>query len=260
MDQDYANPKLSTVQALLLLGSQQNLFSEANLVWLKSGMAIRLAQDLGLHRSSSKWRISGRENRIRRRIWWATYITDRWTGATLGRPLAIFDGDCDVELPSDYDSDDDDDEEAKQADIEAIKQQAKTKAVEPLAPDDDGSRTRRGSSTTSSNSSDGRTKSTCLFTQLVRLSQIMGHILNSLYTPKATSFGFGVDMATTSKELTEKLHQWRNQLPEELMFDPKDLEGKEKLKPLVGRWFGKIGMASVGWGYVMEVLATYFTH
>lgn len=42
MENDYFNPKISTIQALLLLGSQKNLPSDANLNWLRSGMAIRM--------------------------------------------------------------------------------------------------------------------------------------------------------------------------------------------------------------------------
>lgn len=35
----------------------------------------------------------------RKRLWYCTYITDRWCCAVMGRPLAISDADCDIELP-----------------------------------------------------------------------------------------------------------------------------------------------------------------
>jgi hypothetical protein len=35
----------------------------------------------------------------RKRLFFATYITDRWCCAVMGRPLAIADADCDIDLP-----------------------------------------------------------------------------------------------------------------------------------------------------------------
>lgn len=35
----------------------------------------------------------------RKKLWYSAYITDRWCCAVMGRPLAIADSDCDVDLP-----------------------------------------------------------------------------------------------------------------------------------------------------------------
>ena len=35
----------------------------------------------------------------RKRLWYSVYVTDRWCCAVMGRPLAISDSDCDVDLP-----------------------------------------------------------------------------------------------------------------------------------------------------------------
>ena len=35
----------------------------------------------------------------RKRLWYTVYVTDRWSSAVMGRPLAIADTDCDIELP-----------------------------------------------------------------------------------------------------------------------------------------------------------------
>lgn len=35
----------------------------------------------------------------RKRLWFCVYITDRWACAVMGRPLAIADADCDIDLP-----------------------------------------------------------------------------------------------------------------------------------------------------------------
>ena len=65
-----------------------------------SKKAIRMAQDLGLHRSSTRWLLPENEIELRRRIWYAVYIMDKWIAAELGRPVAILDEEFDVELPS----------------------------------------------------------------------------------------------------------------------------------------------------------------
>lgn len=40
-----------------------------------------------------------RESEQRKRIWFSVYIVDRWCCAAVGRPLAISEADCDIELP-----------------------------------------------------------------------------------------------------------------------------------------------------------------
>lgn len=35
----------------------------------------------------------------RKRLWFCVYVTDRWACAVMGRPLAIADADCDIDLP-----------------------------------------------------------------------------------------------------------------------------------------------------------------
>ncbi|CAG8510545.1 7259_t:CDS:2 [Funneliformis caledonium] len=95
---EFGNSTISVVQSLLLLASHHQ--SHRNSVtWVYVGLAIRLAQDLGLHRDSSQWNFDERQGEIRRRVWWACVVADRFTAAGLGRPLAINDADCDVDFP-----------------------------------------------------------------------------------------------------------------------------------------------------------------
>ncbi|RFU30449.1 hypothetical protein B7463_g5885, partial [Scytalidium lignicola] len=68
--------------------------------WIMIGRAIRLGQDVGLHRSPERLRLPSEERNKRRFIWWCLYILERQLSIALGRPLAIDDSDCDVELPS----------------------------------------------------------------------------------------------------------------------------------------------------------------
>ncbi|CEP14865.1 hypothetical protein [Parasitella parasitica] len=101
----YKRSMISTVQALMLLsmfmGHGEN-DEEDTSHWFITGMAIRMAQDLGLHRDCSKWLIPDYEIELRKRIWYGAYLMDRWVAAELGRPISIIDNEFDVELPSPY--------------------------------------------------------------------------------------------------------------------------------------------------------------
>ncbi|EGN95510.1 hypothetical protein SERLA73DRAFT_186554 [Serpula lacrymans var. lacrymans S7.3] len=89
------------VQALLILsmvGDSHSQFvpNALSALWLRLGTAIRMAQDLGLHRAESvKQNIE-----LRRRLWGACVICDRWTSLTYGHPYMIDVQDCDARLPS----------------------------------------------------------------------------------------------------------------------------------------------------------------
>ncbi|CEG84917.1 hypothetical protein RMATCC62417_18660 [Rhizopus microsporus] len=102
----YKRPYVSTVQSLLVLTSHviddQDADDEDTGHWIIAGLAIRLAQDLGLHIDCSQWKIPPYEIELRRRIWYTCYFVDRWIGAQLGRPLSIIDDDFDVILPTPY--------------------------------------------------------------------------------------------------------------------------------------------------------------
>ncbi|OAD08518.1 fungal-specific transcription factor, partial [Mucor lusitanicus CBS 277.49] len=67
--------------------------------WHTLGKAIRMAQDIGLHRSCSNWDLPPSEIETRHRVFYACYVLDRLMGARAGKPLTILDRDFDTELP-----------------------------------------------------------------------------------------------------------------------------------------------------------------
>lgn len=79
--------------------------------WYWIGIAISLAQSLGLHRSNHAGHIRLRPSdalqRLRKRIWWTILIRDSWISLAKGRPMRIHPEDCDVSLPNDEDIFDD---------------------------------------------------------------------------------------------------------------------------------------------------------
>ncbi|KAI9660566.1 MAG: hypothetical protein M1821_009918 [Bathelium mastoideum] len=80
---------------LLSMFSIELNYTASGWVWL--GSAIRMAQDMGLHKESGPWPVIETENR--RRVWWSIYAVDRIISLELGRPLQIDDDDCDTGWP-----------------------------------------------------------------------------------------------------------------------------------------------------------------
>ncbi|KAK5799257.1 fungal-specific transcription factor domain-containing protein [Linnemannia elongata] len=99
-------PSMSTLQALLILYWCQVQTGRASLRFMYVGMAIRMAQEIGLNRPLDPKRLKDmdeREVQIRKTIWWSCYQADRWTSAALGKPMVISDVDCVVDYPTSVD-------------------------------------------------------------------------------------------------------------------------------------------------------------
>jgi hypothetical protein len=106
---DSARSRLCHVQAALLM----SLYLDTeegdveSIQWCTVGSAIRMAQDLGLHRSCTNWNIPRSEIETRHRVFYCCYVMDRWLGARAGKPLTILDRDFDTDMPSPYEVFDD---------------------------------------------------------------------------------------------------------------------------------------------------------
>lgn len=89
----YSTPRVGTCQALLLLGYREIGIGAMAQAWIYVGMAIRMAQDLGMHKSAEKWQrvggsmFSSSELQERRRIWFGCVIMDKY--------VSIYIGECD---------------------------------------------------------------------------------------------------------------------------------------------------------------------
>ncbi|KAI7880624.1 hypothetical protein K492DRAFT_177699 [Lichtheimia hyalospora FSU 10163] len=99
--------KMSLVQAAVLMTLYLDDDGDDDATqWFTLGTAIRMAQDLGLHRSCAHWKmLPPCEIETRHRVFYACYILDRWLSARGGRPLTILDRDFDTSLPSVYEND-----------------------------------------------------------------------------------------------------------------------------------------------------------
>lgn len=129
LDKTYSSSRPSTCQALLLMGYREIGIGAMAQSWLYVGMAVRMvrlsiwkkkkkknflhvltrtllqAQDLGMHRQSDRWhRVDGPifnpvEQQVRKRIWYACVVMDKYVSTYIGRPLSIFESDYDTQLP-----------------------------------------------------------------------------------------------------------------------------------------------------------------
>jgi hypothetical protein len=75
--------------------------------WLYIGLALRMAQDLGLNRNADKWQYRGvdlfspQEKQMRKQIWFACVTADEYSAVYMGRPVTIGENDFDTLLPDD---------------------------------------------------------------------------------------------------------------------------------------------------------------
>lgn len=89
----YSRP--ATVQALLLLGIREFGIGSMEQGWLYTGMALRMAVDLGMNRNADNWKDRGRdiftpvEKQLRKQIWWSCCITDKLSAMWMGRPITF---------------------------------------------------------------------------------------------------------------------------------------------------------------------------
>ncbi|PBK97084.1 hypothetical protein ARMGADRAFT_923912 [Armillaria gallica] len=100
-DDVLSTASIVNVQSLLILCMTGDCHSQfvpnaLSALWVRLGSAIRMAQDLGLHRAETVMQ----DIELRRRLWGACVISDRWLSLTYGHPHMIDVQDCDARLPS----------------------------------------------------------------------------------------------------------------------------------------------------------------
>ncbi|KAF7562266.1 hypothetical protein G7046_g1860 [Stylonectria norvegica] len=97
------NPSITTVQTALLLGSHYGASGHQSPGWTYSGIALRMAVDLGLHISCDAAvvhkQLSPQVARLRKIVFWGCYVQDKLWSAYCGRPSFIMDWDITVSRP-----------------------------------------------------------------------------------------------------------------------------------------------------------------
>ncbi|KAI0639571.1 fungal-specific transcription factor domain-containing protein [Trametes polyzona] len=106
LDRKYQTSRPSTCQALLLLAIREFGMGAMDKGWLYSGMALRMAIDLGMNRNADSWTTDGKtpvftnaEKQIRKHIWWSCCICDKLSAVWLGRPITFRANDYSTPVP-----------------------------------------------------------------------------------------------------------------------------------------------------------------
>ncbi|KAL0082258.1 Zn(2)-C6 fungal-specific transcription factor [Phycomyces blakesleeanus] len=204
LDDYYDIPRISTIQALILLAAHQHGAMKPARAWLYSGMAFRMAQDLGLHRNCDHWDIPSEERERRKRVFWCCYILDRILSASYGRSATFEERDCDVPLPT-VDDDDDEDEPETNPDSE--------NAQPPV-------------------------RIMIAFTHLISLCHILGDVLKNVYYAKSLYHASINHVEHILSSLNQRLDKWHDNLPFSIRYDPSNPHNSaipEFLSPIVGQ-------------------------
>ncbi|KAF9523061.1 fungal-specific transcription factor domain-containing protein [Crepidotus variabilis] len=99
----FDNPTLNAVQALhlmtfyLFLADRHGTTSGAR--WHTLGIAVKIAQSIGLHRDSGKWKVDPVETQRRRELFWEIFTHDSWQSWTFGRPPSFSNPHFDTKMP-----------------------------------------------------------------------------------------------------------------------------------------------------------------
>lgn len=98
---DFFNtPSLTLVQAFSICLALARRHDSPRFVWMMTGLAIRMAQSLGLHRDGSHFpQLTPYEIEIRRRVWWTLCFLDVRSSEDQGMDYTILPGSFDAKLP-----------------------------------------------------------------------------------------------------------------------------------------------------------------
>ncbi|KAL2866142.1 Zn(II)2Cys6 transcription factor [Aspergillus lucknowensis] len=95
LQRELHGPNLWGIQACLLLLYERpadNATIETPRTWVFSSHTVACAQMVGLHRDCTTWHLVPGEKKLRKKLWWATYMSDVWSSVCHGNPPHIYPG------------------------------------------------------------------------------------------------------------------------------------------------------------------------
>lgn len=99
----FDEPTSHAVQALFLMSFYLFLADRhgtgSGTRWAIMGLSVKLAQSIGLHRDSGRWKVDAIETQRRRELFWELYTYDSWQCLTFGRPPSFSLAHIDCRLP-----------------------------------------------------------------------------------------------------------------------------------------------------------------
>ncbi|KAF7317961.1 Fungal-trans domain-containing protein [Mycena kentingensis (nom. inval.)] len=99
----FDHPTINAVQCLFLmtfyLFLSERHGGSSGVRWNLFGIAVKVAQSIGLHRDSGRFKVDSLETQRRRELFWELYVYDSWGAWTLGRPTSFTLAHVDCKLP-----------------------------------------------------------------------------------------------------------------------------------------------------------------
>jgi len=92
---------MTSVQACVLQGIFLFSTNARDVAYNMLGLAMRIAINMGMHRSISPSTLHPHVAELRNRLWWSLYTAERLFAVEMGRPLAIDDSEIDAPFPVD---------------------------------------------------------------------------------------------------------------------------------------------------------------
>ncbi|KIY73655.1 hypothetical protein CYLTODRAFT_341809 [Cylindrobasidium torrendii FP15055 ss-10] len=103
----FDSPEISTVQAVVLMASYHAMGGKRytmDSAWSIMSLGAKLAQSLGLHRDSARWKMDAKIVQRRRALFHEIFCCDLFYSIALGRPPSVRLSYCDCEFPFDEDA------------------------------------------------------------------------------------------------------------------------------------------------------------
>ncbi|KXH42114.1 hypothetical protein CNYM01_05773 [Colletotrichum nymphaeae SA-01] len=181
-------PSVATVQAFLCLALYEIGRGNLSKGWGYSGIAFRMAQDLGLQRDPKGWvqhdsSLATHEDvEIRRRIYWGCYISDKLISLILGRPVYLVYDDAEVQP------------------METLPEPPEMSFWRPVGFDEEYRESAQASSMIP------------YLHEQIRLSRIIERMMSTLFSPRSNLDDLGRRVCFDNLNLD--LNRWRESLPD----------------------------------------------
>ncbi|KAJ7495521.1 fungal-specific transcription factor domain-containing protein [Mycena latifolia] len=186
-DRLFAHATLYDLQCYCLAVQYLESLSAPQATWTLIGVGLRLAQDVGAHRRTSRVEMPSVERELWKRAFWVLVFLDRSFSSSMGRACAIQHDDFDQEPPLEVD------DEYWEHPTRPFMQPA------------------------------GVPSRVTFFATLLRLNHILSFSLKTLYSLMKVRSVYAIDDAWEENvvvELDSALNRWRDEVPEHLRWDP----------------------------------------
>ncbi|CAI2164748.1 1457_t:CDS:2 [Funneliformis geosporum] len=193
-------PRLSTVQALILLCMVDQGKPSSYRPQTYSSVAIRMALSMGLNRRNGAV-YQGKGRHTKKLVWWGCFILDRLNSLANGDPLTINDKMCDIEFPSPDEVDDLDDDNLAQPQCHSSQQDSLRQSTSPTY-------------------SSSYAQQTNIFVSFARLARIIGQIIEHLQSTSCIGIPASWTHHAMVNSFEVSLLNWLRELPPFLQYAP----------------------------------------